>query len=376
MAKTIVFCADGTWNGPGHGRDDAISATSTNVLRLFDLLAGAVTSDTDAADGETERDLPGVQVSKYLAGVGVSSNPLVHLLGGGMGAGIIARIVRGYTFISRNYVAGDRIVLTGFSRGAYTAWALAGMIAAMGLLDAKKEDLSDREAAYRAGVAVWFAYRRQAKLGDPLWLEQVDALAEDFTALLQAAPVLARIAAVPITAIGVWDTVGSLGIPDPAAGDVFRFADTKLAACVGQGFHAVSLDERRTSFEPTLWAADPRVVQMLFPGAHADVGGGYDDAPTGLAACALGWMVERLAGCGVQFAGAAPAGNPLGVAHQPWAEGLFAALPNAARRFPAATLSLADAVLSRQGAPYVLAAPGAVPVKYAPDAIPDVLRVA
>lgn len=370
MVKTIVFCADGTWNGPGQGSEDAVSATSTNVLRLFDLLAGAVTTDTDAVDGESERDLPAVQVSKYLAGVGVSSNPLVHLLGGGMGAGIIARIVRGYTFISRNYMAGDRIVLTGFSRGAYTARALAGMIAAMGLLDAAKEDLSDREAAYRAGVAVWFAYRRQAKRGDPLWLEQVDALAGDFAAFLQSAPVLARITDVPVTAIGVWDTVGSLGIPDPAAGDVFRFADTRLAGCVGQGFHAVSLDERRTSFVPTLWAPDPRVVQTLFPGAHADVGGGYDDAPAGLAGCALGWMMERLAGCGVQFSGAPPAGNPLGVAHQPWLEGLFAALPNAARVFPTGTLSLDDAVLSRQAAPYVQAAPGAAPAKYAPDNIP------
>ena len=376
MAKTIVFCADGTWNGP-----DGLPATTTavtNVYRLFEALAGDVTTDTTAGEGECERDLPGVQIGKYLDGVGVSSNPLVHLLGGGLGAGIIARIVRGYTFISRNYVAGDRIVLTGFSRGAYTARALGGMIAAMGLLDAAREDLNDRDAAYRAGVSVWFDYRRRAGQGDPVWLERIDALAGGFSAFLATAPTLLRIADVPIEAIGVWDTVGSLGIPDhigaDGSTDVFRFADTALANCVGHGFHAVSLDERRTSFVPTLWDHDPRIEQMLFPGAHADVGGGYpeSDQPAGLAYCALGWMRSSLTDVGVRFSGEVPPANALGVAHQPWNEGVFATMPNAARRFPPGVMTLSEAVLSRLSA-VVLAAPGATPARYAPDNVPELI---
>ena len=75
-------------------------------------------------------------------------------------AGLIARIVRGYTFVSRNYVPGDCIHLAGFSRGAYAVRALAGLIAAQGLLDAAKTDLADKGAAYRLGAAVWYAYRR------------------------------------------------------------------------------------------------------------------------------------------------------------------------------------------------------------------------
>lgn len=376
MGKTIVFCADGTWNGP-----DGLPATATsvtNVFRLFEALAGSDITDTGAADGECERELPGVQIGKYLNGVGVSSNPLEHLLGGGLGAGIIARIVRGYTFVSRNYVAGDRIVLTGFSRGAYTARALGGMIAAMGLLDAAKEDLSDRDAAYRAGVAVWLDYRRRAGQGDPVWLERIDALAGDFSVFLATAPNLSRVADVPIAAIGVWDTVGSLGIPDHIGSDgvtdVFRFADIALAPCVGHGFHAVSLDERRVSFVPTLWDCDPRIAQMLFPGAHADVGGGYPetDQPAGLAYCALGWMRSNLTDIGVRFSGDVPAANALGVAHQPWNEGVFATMPNAARQFPPKVMTLSEAVLSRLSA-VVQAAPGATPARYAPENMPELV---
>ena len=84
------------------------------------------------------------QAAKYLHGVGDSDNFLVKALGGALGAGLITRIVRGYTYISRTYAAGDRIFIVGFSRGAYTARALAGLIAAKGLLDATKLDPTEQ----------------------------------------------------------------------------------------------------------------------------------------------------------------------------------------------------------------------------------------
>src|SRR2546428_9372078 len=84
------------------------------------------------------------------------------MLGGVGGAGLITRVVRGYTFISRNYAAGDRIFVIGFSRGAYTARALAGLIGARGLLGATGIDLAEKEQAYRLGSAEWSEYRRGA----------------------------------------------------------------------------------------------------------------------------------------------------------------------------------------------------------------------
>ena len=139
MSKNIAFFADGTWNGtdPKDENKDGI-ADLTNVIKMFCSLEGGQTLDTTRLQDEQEliaRDAAGAvtQHAKYIHGVGDSNNPLMRLLGGVFGAGIIQRIVRGYTFISRNYQAGDRIFITGFSRGAYTARALGGMIAGVGL---------------------------------------------------------------------------------------------------------------------------------------------------------------------------------------------------------------------------------------------------
>jgi len=134
MPKNIVFCADGTWSGLGDGdAEDAVQPGATNVLRLFATLDGRITDDSLRKRDEQEkaaRDADGepAQVAKYLHGVGDSRNTIRKLLGGVFGEGFIERIVRGYTFVSRNYEAGDRIMLVGFSRGAYTVRALAGMI--------------------------------------------------------------------------------------------------------------------------------------------------------------------------------------------------------------------------------------------------------
>src|SRR6185295_19051902 len=95
------------------------------------------------------------------------------ILGGVFGAGLVGRIVRGYTFISREYQPGDRIYITGFSRGAYTARALAGFVTTMGLLKPVAND--DRELAYKKGIGAWAAYRRKAGLSGSL-LDSFDEL--------------------------------------------------------------------------------------------------------------------------------------------------------------------------------------------------------
>src|SRR5262249_50875616 len=110
-----------------------------------------------------------------------------------------------------------------------------------------------------------------------------------------------------VSAVAVWDTVGALGIPVYIANgermDAFRFCDTALSQKVGRGFHAVALDERRNDFRPPLWDPAPNVFQMLFPGAHADVGGGYPvpNDECGLSDGALQWMIQHLTSVGVLF---------------------------------------------------------------------------
>ena len=351
MPKNIVFCADGTWNGPGEPDIDPKDVEWSNVFKLFLNLDGVDTPETTRYANEQERTGPG-QVAKYIHGIGDSNNKLVHWLSGGTGAGLIARLVRGYTFISRNYEPGDDIFLIGFSRGAYTARALAGMIGQMGLLDASEMDLTDKDAAYRAGSKVWYDYRKQALSGARLaHLEEIALDLPHFVSF-QPAPI-PLIENVPIHTVAVWDTVGALGIPQvvgPAV-DVFAFADRTLGASVAHGRHAVSIDEQRRDFAPTLWEPDARIVQVLFPGAHSDVGGGYVTAECGLSDGSLRWMIGELAALGVKFAAkpaVTSAYDPYGVSHQPWLGGIWQHIPPGPRAFPdPPALCLAQTVLDR-----------------------------
>lgn len=375
MAKNLVFCADGTWNGPGEDEQGARSGSPTNVFKLFGNLEGTDTPESLRFADEQERqavDAAGqsVQVAKYLHGVGDSGNPLVKFLGGAFGAGLIARVVRGYTFLSRRYAPGDAIYLVGFSRGAYTARALAGLVAKQGLMDAAKLDLSDREAAYRWGSAVWYRHQRSLRGG---FLGRLESFVADLPGFFNQPPGADRMLDAPIRAVAVWDTVGAMGIPAFAADhdrlDLFRFADTRLSPKVACGLHAVSVDEARQDFDPTLWDPDPRIVQALFPGAHADVGGGYPVGPeSGLSDGALAWMQERLAGEGLRFA-ARPAWVPApaagGPAHRPWAHFPWTHLPTGARVLPAG-LGLHGSVLDRMAAGAVAPDPGVAPEAYAP----------
>lgn len=343
MPKNIVFCADGTWNGLGQGDADAedLQPKATNVLRLFAVLAGTVTPESLRKQDEQEKAATGAdgavtQVAKYLHGVGDSQNAIRKLLGGVFGEGFIERIVRGYTFLSRNYLPGDRIYLAGFSRGAYTVRALGGMVAAMGLLppDSMRADDGsyDADRAYALGVFVWSAYRRAAGKHSTLlgYLEEFKSQRIDTAQLVKD---------VGIEAIGVWDTVGSLGVPiyDPADAkkvDVFEFADRALSSKVRSGFHAVAIDEQRGDFVPTLWDARDGIEQRWFSGAHSDVGGGY---PTqDLSAFSLDWMIGHLRASGVLFSAEyRPAAvGEFGPVHTPYQDPPFDLLPHGPRQFP------------------------------------------
>jgi uncharacterized protein (DUF2235 family) len=380
MGKVIVFCADGTWNGPGQPDAENLSDPPTNVFKLFLNLAGIDTPGTALLANEQERVLADAggavtQCAKYLHGVGDSSNALVQLLGGAVGAGLIARIVRGYTYISRNYLAGDRIYITGFSRGAYTARALAGMIARMGLLDATQIDLTNKPDAYRRGSAVWYAYRNLALQSNPDWLGRLVDFINDLPGFFQTPVPAGQLIAAPIEVVAVWDTVGSLGIPTYTLQDqridLFQFADTALSPVVQHGVHAVAVDERRKDFTPTLWDPDPRILQALFPGCHSDVGGGFPGpgVESGLSDCTLQWMTDQLASRGVTFQSPpvyVGQANCCATAHETWLSGIWQVLPTGPRIFPPG-LYLSEEVVQRANAATVIPDPSLPAGPYGPD---------
>ena len=356
MAKTIVFCADGTWNGPpdqtgadaidgpddrGELRDSEV----TNVVKLFGNLAGQPTVETLKMRNEQEKVAKTgtgavTQVAKYLHGVGDSSNPVEKVLGGVLGAGVICRVVRGYTFISRHYNRGDDIHLVGFSRGAYTARALGGMIASVGLLNRDTYDENDKSESYRLAVAAWSKSRS-------LMLNGANKLTELGNNLLgfvggflgQQLPKNGLIPDVPIKSVAVWDTVGSLGIPVYAGDkryDTYRLTDTALSPKVKHGFHAMAIDELRGDFPVTRWDQREGISQVWFVGAHSDVGGGYSRAESGLSDVALDWLARKLEGAGVKFAkplthvpDTTRPGQPF---HQPWTKFPFSRLGRKQRK--------------------------------------------
>jgi uncharacterized protein (DUF2235 family) len=294
-----------------------------------------------------------VQIAKYMHGVGDSDSFLKKAMGGMFGMGVIARVVRGYTFISRNYEPGDEIHIAGFSRGAYTARALAGMISCVGLLDRAKYDPADKNEAYRLGVAAWCQCKNMSlhgagKLSD-LANHMLNFVAGFFARQLDADQLIAD---VPIKSVAVWDTVGSMGIPAYAADkryDVFRFVDTRLSDKVRNGFHAMAVDELRADFPVTAWESRAGIKQVWFLGAHADVGGGYPMQESRLSDIGLEWMMKQLAEVGVRLA------TPLTYTpqplidpdiHKPWTKAPFAMLPRSSRQV-AGTDTIHDSVLQR-----------------------------
>ena len=343
MSKNVIFCADGTWNGAGNDENGDGVPDITNVLKLYQKLDGQTTAASARLQDEQEKalvDASGqvLQIAKYLHGVGDSRNAVQRVVGGVFGAGFVQRIVRGYTFLSRNWLAGDAIFVLGFSRGAYTARALAGMVGRMVLLPPKAmlDDSGnyDAERAYRLGLSVWAQHRKLLGKKSPLldYLEEFHAIAVDASTLLPAT----------LKAVAVWDTVGSLGIPTYGEDDdslrrddLYGFADLDLSEKVAVGLHAVSIDECRRDFEPTLWNDRHDVEQVLFAGAHADVGGGYPEAESVLSDCALYWMTARLKTQGVRFS---PFPDPTPVPltmphHTPWTAPPFEALGTVLRKF-------------------------------------------
>jgi uncharacterized protein (DUF2235 family) len=276
--RRLIVCCDGTWNTP---EDESV----TNVYRLHNALA-----PTDNFGNHQRR--------YYQPGVGTMS---ARLLGGAFGLGLSRDVMETYLWLTTRYEPGDRIALFGFSRGAYTARSLAGMISACGLIDTTKMDKatvwSRIKDLYNQG------YRRTRQNPDcrePHGSRERPECREwrNGLSFLWDSDDCERI---PVDFIGVWDTVGALGVPnymgwlnflDPA--HLHDFHDLRLNPYIKYGRHAIAMDERRRPYTPTLWSgtyAENQVKQVWFPGSHKDVGGGH--LQRGLSDCALQWMIDE-----------------------------------------------------------------------------------
>lgn len=257
MNKNIVICCDGTSND--------VASDATNVLRLFRSLI------------RDER-----QIAWYDSGVGTLADPtkltafgrkLSQKLDMGIGHSVRENVCAAYRFLTRTYQPGDQIFLFGFSRGAYTVRALAGMIHFLGLVRPELEGLD--------------------RLGWSIFADDNKSLptSKRFEAGNRFKKAFALEHPVRVHFTGVWDTVSAFGW----IWDLRSVPYTANNPSIDHVRHAVSIDEHRALFQPNLIRPkDPAqhisFKEFWFAGAHADVGGGYPEADNGLAKIALEWM--------------------------------------------------------------------------------------
>jgi len=277
--KKIALFLDGTWN---------VVSNNTNVWRLKTLCE------------ETE-----TQIAYYSAGVGTQLGTAA--VGGGIGYGLDQGVIDAYEWLIEHYNDNDEIFILGFSRGAYTARSLAGLISKCGLLKIGSPlgvgELYDR---YRLGTDVKTIRELQRAEKE-----------KKAPSNLQEKWLLKYCKAIPVRFIGVWDTVGALGIPIGHVKEIstnsYNFLETDLRINESFAYHALAVDEHRKKFAPTFWttpvlksgadAYPPRpiehVEQRWFVGAHADVGGGYNGNL--LSQIPLKWLMDKAINHGLQF---------------------------------------------------------------------------
>ena len=271
MSKRLVLLCDGTWNRPENM--DGGKRKPTNIMKLVRAIKPLTT------DGR-------VQVTFYDEGVG--NNPgLDRLLGGSFGTGLSKNIVQAYRFLLYNFAPGDDVFFFGFSRGAYTVRSLAGLIQHIGLLP-KEHDFYVPEAY------ALYRQRPPKEQDQTTWQQHVDQFRLDH-----------RAQPIDIQFVGVWDTVGALGVPFGLF-NIFKnrrhqFHDARLGHCIRHAYHALAIDEQRQTFQPTLWedvAAHQTLEQRWFIGVHTNVGGGY--GKDGLANIPLHWLKAKAVALGLE----------------------------------------------------------------------------
>jgi uncharacterized protein (DUF2235 family) len=289
MARKLVVCCDGTWNTPRN---------ETNVFRTYRFLRERLGNPPEASEKNGVRTCQGrtgdgTEVLLFYD-QGVGTEWFSRMIGGAAGVGLSDNVRDAYHFLGQHYAPGSEIYVFGFSRGAYTARSLCGFVKAAGLL--VRPSVKDVWRAYTDCYATaprivaqprgWSADRIRGWLVEKAG-DAVGRLGGEDVASLPRHP------GARIRFIGVYDTVGALGVPLARATSVNEpivgFHDTTLGDIVEHAVQALAVDEKRGPYVPTLWtqAADAAalagqsVLQVWFPGVHSDVGGGYGDKGIG-----------------------------------------------------------------------------------------------
>ena len=277
--RNIVVCMDGTWNTPD--QMDRGRQVASNVVKM----ARAVKTSDLPDDLE--------QLVFYDTGVG-TGNRWDKFVGGMTGRGIMNNIMDAYEWLFDTYHEGDHLYLFGFSRGAYTARSICGILSTCGLPPRTMDNLKNRSM-------IFLEAKRIYRIKDP------DRRREEATVFKERFGVEEK--SCNVYFIGVWDTVGALGVPTAGLLGWWTrrrsgFHDVKLGPGVKYAYHALAINERRGPFKPTLWETSKHinpgqaVEQVWFPGVHSNIGGGYAD--TGLSDRALVWMINKAAHAGLK----------------------------------------------------------------------------
>jgi len=279
--------ATGTWLDSDSGSLKGALAIPSNITRLSRCIKS-----------QSSDDIP--QIVYYHFGVGAGGGILDKVIGGATGGGLAEIVREGYQFLATNYNPGDEVFIFGFSRGAYTARAIAGLIGDVGLLTT--EGVAYLPVVFRDVQHMHDADYR-SKHPDLPFPDKPSASSPEYRQELRRRR-LTRLN-VSIKVVGVFETVGALGTPkigwltrlglQSQAMKAESFYDTALDNCIEHAFQALALDERRFAFQPTLWEKLPGnetvLRQVWFPGAHSNVGGGYNDQQ--IATITLAWMIAQ-----------------------------------------------------------------------------------
>lgn len=284
--KNIILCSDGTGKSGGVG-------SNTNVYELYKAV------DTSST----------TQIVYYNDGIGSTGSKYLRIMAGAFGFGFARNISNLYGYLVRHYEPGDKVFMFGFSRGAATIRAVAGMIETIGLMRKDcPEILTDgRIDGIKLTIELLKAIRLYKRAS-----RRAKAVAEFKANKTHGV--------IDIEVVGVWDTVSALGFPQDSSWLVIglsRIVDKvtdwvfphsyfnyQLDKNVKNAYHALSIDDERRTFYPIVWdeTAEKRpenIEQVWFSGSHSNVGGGYPR--TGLSSIPMDWMMTKSAQHGLVF---------------------------------------------------------------------------
>ncbi len=293
--RNIIVLSDGTGNSSG-------KLFKTNVWRMYDAL--------DLSNA--------TQIASYDDGVGTSSIKPLAVLGGAFGWGLKRNVLALYTFLCLNYKPGDRIYGFGFSRGAFTIRVLTKFVLSQGLVSdwSSSDDLRGKALRlyrkFRVENTAFFGLHTLARPIRDMLVFVKDVIRGQRAELRKIKTVQIK----ELEFLGLWDTVDAYGLPITELGKgvdqwiwPLSLRDRELDKRINKACHALSIDDRRTTFHPLLWderrlplcdhTDDERLTQVWFAGVHANVGGGYPD--DSLSYVPLRWMIGEATKRGVHF---------------------------------------------------------------------------